>query len=929
MSRSLLLAGALFLLIGLLVAAWTIAKASGRSWLRPGHGPLWFLASVANLLLFGALHVVSGPREPHEWLASLPFVGTTVVDDVSTDIRHVALALLGLIVCYLIARLLFSYLRPRERYKAPVPTLFIIGGIAPDGSQLVHFRLIMQWLCMLMVVLGWAAAFRAEALGGDTVGWAYALATALGCLFGFTHPSEPLPEERREAQRERVQSRPDLQYRVRNLHAWLGSPRLLNHVQATRTDAQAESTQRSFGLTPYTYQARLLENWPQRVAMSGPEGSGRSTTAFMLGVGASLDHGSTVIVVTTSHGSAEQLSDQLEQCLESVVEKAALRRGTGHVPAELDLWIVPIDTLERYLDAQASIPRTEFLRRLELVVIEDVERHSGPGIARLRFLVHRLGSVRADRMPRMLLIGNLGEEALREATRRVLCEEDVQIVSTDGVLSPDGARSLRVDRYLVAHDRIDKAMAGGASAGNPEDRIARFFEHDDLAGEVFGTDWRTARRPRDGGDLEVRVCRVGPSSAFQVLARNRGYAGPGTHAIEYLTFAGDPMSRLLERRFEQGRPWPKWYDHKRYPRVLSGVPGGKSTPGGIERIARRQLRAALDEAFHPDDRLSRVFSPEIVKQEKEAIKESGALHESLAWFPAPEMSWARTLRLFHSVGALRELDRTEGHERSVLRDRDAGTTIEVDTALLDIDYYRGAVFTDRESERRYRIDYDPTDRGTRYIKPAEPGTSAPIRRLQLERVDEQPVYSVRFQGSSKVGSMCGRVKLKVEHFGARTFRLNQERHVEEREPRPIQVKPLTTWARLMVLETADPVILHTLSHVFREILDYFYLRASDCLGVTYATAEETGVPDAGALVFYDRHPGGLGFVQDIDSRTDFHMLLQAARAILRGCDCAQSCANCCQSTTCTMHVRCDLLDRHATLAVLDAVLGSTPAGGLA
>jgi ATP-dependent helicase YprA (DUF1998 family) len=169
-----------------------------------------------------------------------------------------------------------------------------------------------------------------------------------------------------------------------------------------------------------------------------------------------------------------------------------------------------------------------------------------------------------------------------------------------------------------------------------------------------------------------------------------------------------------------------------------------------------------------------------------------------------------------------------------------------------------------------------------------------------------------------VTSLTGRVCLDITHHGTRHFTLSQERVHEILCPAPRPLAPFVTSARILSLPTEDAAVLHTLTHAFREVLDYFYLRASESIGVTYATRAELGRP---GVVFYDRHPDGLGNVFDVVDGLDWQALLSAAHAILAACDCASSCASCAQSTSCTLRPHNVGLDRFATLDLLESLLG--------
>lgn len=938
-------------LAGVLLTAWLLAVAAGPDWLRPGHGPLWYGASVLSLLMGSAAALLQqlGVVRPHH-LLGLPGTFNAAV-----------LALIGLIALFPVLALLLTQLYRPGPAEPPIPRSFLYFGIAPDGSPLLELR----WMLRVLAAVGLAVATLAI-LGMDLSSvpgsgpkqhtlWAFGYAALLGVLFGSTHPVRPVPEPRRASSDD--EARPPLPFgeRVDALHRWLGNPVEAEWLPAVARDRKgAKAADHRFGLDLYPYQGRLIDEAGAHpaVALAGPEGSGRTTAALLRAIDLALATGASCTVVCPDRERVHLVWRHARALTERISAGAAVTVDDGLPPRAADLWVVSLDDLERFLDDTADPAAHPLLQRLRLIVVDDVERLYGPAVARARFLLFRLEALRQAQAPQLILVGNLAPQVLQQVAERIATRA-VKVISTAGENDAAGAASRPVRRFVVEPGRIDHKSTSTVGLLGVREGFARVVtEVDDpsqrlrasLLGEPWSP-WPLAAEASPDLPAEVLLARVGPRSAWHVLGHRRYYAEAPAPAHEYLMFADDAMSQLLLRQFRgAGRQgdghrswWPVWYDTSRFPRILSAVPGGNSTPQGLQTQARGQLRAVLDKGFVDLQRLEAVFSPEVARQVLDSLETSRIFERFEGWRPNPaDPKKPQVLQLVRAQGAV-EADRDRrDHEWADLRATAVGRSWQVPAALLDFQYYDGALL--QLDGKRYRVQVDKHQARTRLLV-EEPTavTATPIRALRFRRHGQAPLDSrfPRYGGQGGLETLRCAVQLALTHQGVHTFGYSRDhlggsgdslqRLYEEMLPQPVSSASFVTRAWLVCpppLEGTSPeVVLHTLSHVLRDCLDYFFLGASEFIGVGY----EMDFEGRAGLVFYDRHPEGLGCLDDIDDAKDLQAILAAAREILAGCDCDSSCSRCCRSVTCTRRPHNHDLDRHQAVRVLDALLSRSGA----
>jgi len=199
----------------------------------------------------------------------------------------------------------------------------------------------------------------------------------------------------------------------------------------------------------------------------------------------------------------------------------------------------------------------------------------------------------------------------------------------------------------------------------------------------------------------------------------------------------------------------------------------------------------------------------------------------------------------------------------------------------------------------------------------------PVRTTEVRVARVASRARHRYRGPLELELWEARVELRRTTGGERAHGHDQRR-AHTRLAEGIEAPAVVVDARVLVLPTADAIVLHTLVHVVRDLLPWFFRDADRVLGVTSAGPAELGLPD-GALVVHELAGAGGGGLGAIGER-DWEAVLEAARALLAGCDCAAACARCCESPRCTSTPHNVELDRHRAVALLDALLvpGAAP-----
>ncbi len=541
------------------------------------------------------------------------------------------------------------------------------------------------------------------------------------------------------------------------------------------------------------------------------------------------------------------------------------------------LWLRDPAALRSFLDA---LDHASLSPRLGLVVVGPELGRSGEALALLRYALHRARA--ATTAPIDLIV--LGRSTAVLTVARAIGAAEPRLVTP---LHPLPTRPIL--RYLLAAPPAPELAAAAPAA-------THFLAFD----------------------------RPAP------LAR---YPDAASAAREYLVAAGGPRGRRL--REDRAHALVRG----RAPRLLVALPGDRDAPPARESLAREQLRAALAEAPQDPHRLREVFSPALVAHELDALERAGLLRHLPSWRPSPA----------GLIAAPRLMARLPGASfaptaRVTLVEPRTARRLEVSPARADFEHYDGAILTldPGPAAQRYEVRVDPArpahscgPDAPRVLTPTAHLAATPLRTLHLRPAASTPATRtrLRFRGPRELELWEGELTLHALHFGVKLFGGHDEasreplgpesRALTRLLPTPLELAPLTTSARALVLSDASGAALHALTHALRELLPLFVDNASD-LGVTWSTSL---VPDEPALVFYDAHPDGLGAAADLRA-DDLEALLTAASALLT-CDCAAHCARCCESTTCTAPPAppgspLPAPDRHAALRLLTELLVPRP-----
>lgn len=905
------------LIVAIILGGWFLAVRVGRQWLKPGHGPLWSLSSLIVVLAGVALFLLddSHPiRSAYLWAVGFE------------PANQVAFALIGLSVLFVITRIIFGLTHSVASRTRRMPDLFLWFGVAPDGSPLMDFRRSLWALLSLGLVVA-MAAISAMIPGNDYTLWSFCFSGMLGLLLSATHPVAPIRSrsgDSRHSQEEPLQApRGDLEA----LHQWLGAPARVEMLEAVRPKPRNPIRGHRLGLVPYPYQERLCASAAgDIIPLAGPAGTGRTTAALMSAVSDALEAGRATAFFTATPGDAERILAQTHRRLRYNAASVALSLEIGDQLKDADLWFADIEQLETFLDNQTDLSGHSVIGRLGQIVIEDIERFSGLGLIRMRFLLHRLMAA-TQNTPRIILTGNMPGDVLERMARLLTTQASAGVCKTGDPSSTDGAHSLAVQRYIITSEDITSMDL--ELLRNTYKQIVR---NDGVDGVLLGQHWPLYRSlediSRSTEDVlpfmdhppQVMLAHIGPRTAWEILGNRRFYNGidSAEHVREYLLFERDPMSQRIESEYLTQQSWrPDWYDTRRYPRILSTAPGGRETPEGLRRLARRHLRAALSEAPQNEERLRAVFSPEIANEQMVAMREGRVTRES-GWRLNPDdLKRPHLVVLVQAASDMRN-SASWSTERDQILLIDYTTRLEhkVPRATVELDHYPGAIVT--IEGHRFRISHQPTEneRTLRAVNDHNLLTS-PIRRIHCSlRTNNLKFFPANLRGHRVLKLARGRVTLRLVHTGVRDFdSRRQDRTSVHRTPEPLESSFVTS-AFIMNISGANEVVLHTLTHVLREILDYFFHGASSSIGITY----DLDIMGEGGLVFYEKHPDGLGFLDNINERKDIEALLTAAHHILDACQCDAFCSRCCESMTCTLEAHQSLLNRHEALAVLKDIL---------
>lgn len=335
--------------------------------LSPAHAPLWGLAAIFLAVATGLAAAVH-PDLAHLWAAPLEAAerGPT------GRFAALAVALAALLALVLLFRIAFAVLRPRRAARAPVPALFLLFAIGPDGTPLEATR---RRLSALFATLAFVATLAAPWLPRtlDPSLWAASVAALTGLACAFAPTRRPRADVVAIPAADPLPSAPPL---------WP-----FQHAILARTRQVAS------------------------LAVAAPSGAGK-THAALTHAAASMRLGRPVLwLVPTASARAAVLAaaDRLFAS-EPAIDRAA------------DLHVLTPSALEAALNARA-LPA-----HVGLVVLDHLEAWTGAELGRARFLVHRAAP---DGAPAFLALGTLGGHAVRQAAELVSASTAELLVHPD------------------------------------------------------------------------------------------------------------------------------------------------------------------------------------------------------------------------------------------------------------------------------------------------------------------------------------------------------------------------------------------------------------------------------------------------------------------------------------------------------------------
>ena len=918
-------------------ALWHLALRLAPAWLRRGEGPLWILSSAMPCGLAVAA-LVMGVSAP--WVQFLQFGATA--DD---GFHWLLVGTLGGLITYAVLRLVLGL--TRESW-AVWRSFFLAVGILPDSTTLrdlhgtaKYSTVFALWLIIIIGCLSQSAHL------GDLYPILWGLATAaMTCMWlAFIHPIIRSGELVRVTVDEIHKTVDPIEMRAQPLLQWLGAK---GPVVVERREFKSEDASRA---VHFGYQERTLKdaNKDSHIAITGPVGAGKSTLAFLIAADHIVGTGATSVFIVASPLAARNLAAVIRRAQEFWVEAGVLTVTSGADPASADIWIATSTQVADYLDLRCGDrdeTRDRFLARLGCICFDDIGAFAGPSMLEQRYLLFRMfASVGLERELKTLLVGCLADASMKQASEHIAATDKIRLVS---VWHEDLDSTRSVIRYMFAYSGVDwgrfkftagmDALRSGVTtfsnpSGNEDAAFSVDFYESGRARESLGD---TSSLANDDTGSDVAVIKVAGSNAWELLARGRKYydhGGDGDPALEILTFADDPMSRWLECNWKSAREtWPEELLVDRYPRVLASLPGhGLLARGALVR-ARHHLRAAMADGPQALTRLEGVFSPKVVK---ELVEESGDQAETMTiWRPAdgvassPGYIVAEALRLRGPVGVITRDIGTEAE----LHDPSTGRTWRLPDGIVNYEAPIGGVVELEGS--RYEVmrdDLNPRNRTLRAV--VDSRRTAAIRDLSFSLVvGRSEPREFRFGGWRCVRSQRAQVRVHLTQTGVHVFEDVVENGVSkllrkstETFREPVRDDRLLTEAWIVWLDGANSVTIHTLAHIVRDSLDYFFMGGSGYIGV----CSQSDLNEKPALVFYERAIGGNGCLETIDDREDLRNILRCAFRILYTCpgnrpvETSHACGICCRSVACSFQKHNDQLDSPATAEWLSGFFRSS------
>ena len=704
------------------------------------------------------------------------------------------------------------------------------------------------------------------------------------------------------------------------------------------------------GVVPYGHQARALAalGAGEDVVVATPTASGKSLV-FQLPLASAVSRGGTGVVLFPTKALAHDQLGRLRGLYGALrgpadpAPETAIATYDGDTASERRAAVregVRVALTNPDMLHYGVLPHHErwaaFLGSLELVVLDELHAYRGVLGTHVANVVRRLLRLaeRYGASPRVVCasatVGNPGEHAARLTGRRftVVAEDD----------APAAAREFVLWRPPSTQDGRRRSANSEAAA------LAAAFAVRGVKSIFFCNSRKAAELVR-----RYAVQQLPPELAERVASYRAGYTAEDRRALEQAFRSGEVTVLTATSALELGMD-VGGVDAV----VMVGYPGSKMAlwqrAGRAGRAGRRSLALLipaadpLDEYYltHPDKLVDGPVENAVADPHNGVVH---PLHVACAAAEAPVREGEEMLAPWLELSRVPGLHETPRgwvhrgrypHRRVSLRGTGGklvrlkdgtGRTIgasDLGAALRDL--HPGAVYL--HQGETYIVASLDLERGIARLLPhiedyyTQPRSETDIEVLRV--VARGPGALPR--AGAEVDWLPPGVALgdvRVTHTVTSYVR---KRYFSEAvlEERALDL-PETSYATQAVWFDAEgladppaaadmPSALHALEHTLIQLLPAFVLcERADVGGVSYPVYPATGGP----LVFvYDGYPGGVGYAWA--GAHDFAGWLEAARDLLRACDCKDGCPRCVLSPKCGNGNQ--YLDKGAARVLADALL---------
>lgn len=655
----------------------------------------------------------------------------------------------------------------------------------------------------------------------------------------------------------RAQTKSDERWPTSSSLLW---PSVLDQWAAAPSQLTGDSIQ---GFWPYTAQseaARLILEETD-VLLPSPEGSGKRTIADLLTARTALcNSGSVLVIVPRSEDSIERanalrrlgrsggwhwvtsihdLSTDGISGLDPLVEQPEIVVGT-------------VDDLERHMMA-VSNHWDVFLATLALVVILDIDEHSGARATSLGSLCRRL----------LILAKDLGATPTVFATSSghwqettALAEEvtsrSLEVIETTQGSGPRPTQAVYLvgcndDASKVLHQRI---LDSGWNCMT--------FEDDDSSPRMHLVDDPTDESEPPRNRRRLAVLAPTESSHLPIALDELSQVPSGASSDDRVLLLrvhtpDHPISTtVLDPTFTKS-PLPGWVVGRR-PALANGW--------GNPAAAARALQRALTERESSIEELEAHHGKEAVRHELEVLAERGLLGRRLSASPHPTTGLP-VPRILHSLTdptRVRIDDLADVVTSAPLTLRESSTSqglLSVDRVRSEVSLYPGCVF--RLRGRRFRVS-EPSDSPTAEPEPEEVWT-LPIRSLEIEPDGWTP-QQLRVGGATPLECGRGPVSIAITVTGIRRFDARGQLLDERTYGDPLQA---TYASRAVVLrfpsktdgsEPFSQAAIHAIVHLIRAVVPASVRASWLDIDVTPLPTDSDG---NNGLAIVDLHPFGAGY----------------------------------------------------------------------